>query len=422
MIDNYNKLILDNLSGQFQTGTATAILGPSGCGKTTLLNFLSGRMRNSGNLAVKGGLFINGRKENSVKSMKHRFSYVTQDDIMYEDLSPYESILNTAQLAGIKDPEAKTNEIIKWLGLGKCKDTRVGGTLKRGVSGGEKKRTSIALEVITNPSLIFLDEPTTGLDSKSALDVASILRMLARNGRTIVTTIHQPSSEILSRFDKVLCLCEGKIVYDGPPANIPGYFAEIGYPAPPLTNPADHLMSILNDDDIKIKAFEQGKKMSKDEVRFEFLQRLSAFNKQYESKRPKITKTTCSDQEYQLLSTNENNTSTGAQACIIFGRAYKYFFRNPNAFITKCIQLLAFAFFGIILYTNNRSPDSDTIGAIQDVSGMVFNLTGTIAFGGIFGSILGIIPLLGPFLREHEKRLYSPTLFYIISTVYHLPS
>lgn len=291
-------MILDNLSGQFKPGTATAILGPSGSGKTTLLNFLSARMRASKTLAVKGDLFINGRKENSVKSMKHRFSYVMQDDIMYEDLSPYESIITTAKLAGIKDPEQKTKDIIRWLGLEKCKDTRVGGGFTRGVSGGEKKRTSIALEVITDPSLIFLDEPTTGLDSKSALDVASILRMLAKNGRTIVTTIHQPSSEIMSRFDRILCLCEGKIVYDGPPANIPTHFSEIGYPAPPLTNPADHLMSILNDDDIKIKALDQGKTMAKEEVRAEFLERLNTFVSSYESKREAISKTKCSDADY----------------------------------------------------------------------------------------------------------------------------
>lgn len=227
-------------------------------------------MRESKNLSVSGDLYINGHKEESVKMMKHRFSYVMQDDIMYEDLSPYESILTTAKLAGIKEPEKKTEDVINWLGLQKCKHTRVGGDFVRGISGGERKRTSIALEVITDPSLIFLDEPTTGLDSKSALDVASILRMLAQNGRTIVTTVHQPSSEIMSRFDKIICLCEGKIVYHGPPNEIPEYFASIGFPAPPLTNPADHLMSILNDDDIKIQAFERGENITKEEVKFEF--------------------------------------------------------------------------------------------------------------------------------------------------------
>jgi hypothetical protein len=103
-------------------------------------------------------------------------------------------------------------------------------------------------------------------------------------------------------------------------------------------------------------------------------------------------------------------------------RAFKYFFRNPQAFATKVVQLIAFAFFSILLYTDIRKPETDTVGAIQDLGGLSFTVTGTMAFGGVFGSILGIIPLLGPFLREHEKRLYSPTMFYIISTLYHLPS
>lgn len=257
-----------------------------------------------------------------------------QDDIMYEDLSPYESILTTAKLAGIENPVERTKEVIHWLGLEKCQHTRVGGDFVRGISGGEKKRTSIALEVITDPSIIFLDEPTTGLDSKSALDVASILRMLAHNGRTIITTIHQPSSEIMSRFDRILCLCAGKIVYDGPPAGIPGHFASIGFPSPPLTNPADHLMTILNDDDIKIQAFERGENISKEEVKFEFERRLHTFVKQYQSERHDFDMTKCSQEEYKKLKTVHHSASKGAQFCLILARAYKYFFRNPNVFIT----------------------------------------------------------------------------------------
>lgn len=106
--DSYNKLLLDNLDGQFLPGTSTAILGPSGSGKTTLLNFLAARMRTSTTLALSGKLLINGHQVESVKTMKHRFSYVMQQDIMYEDLSPYESILTTAKLSGVPNPEERT--------------------------------------------------------------------------------------------------------------------------------------------------------------------------------------------------------------------------------------------------------------------------------------------------------------------------
>ena len=201
----------------------------------------------------------------------------------------------------------------------------------RGLSGGERKRTSIGLELITEPSLIFLDEPTTGLDSKSALNVASLLKMLAKNGRTVITTIHQPSSEILSRFDKIICLSKGKILYDGPPQNISGYFAQLGYPIPNLINPADYLMKIFNEDDIKIKAFEEGKDISKEEQELVFNERINFFSKKHELNKIVTDKMTCSDEEYNNLSLKVRKVSTIKQFWIIFSRAFKFYFRNPSS-------------------------------------------------------------------------------------------
>lgn len=413
---------MDKLSGHFEAGTSTAILGPSGSGKTTLLNFLSARMRESKTLSVNGKLYVNGRKIESVREFKHRFAYVMQNDILWEDLTPHEQLLSTAKLAGISEPEKKVNELIGWLGLDKCKNTKVGNELKRGLSGGEKKRTSIAMEVIAEPSLIFLDEPTTGLDSKSALDVASILRMLAHNGRTIITTIHQPSSEIMNRFDRILCLCEGRIIYDGPPQNIPGYFSNIGYAPPELTNPADHLMTIVNDDDIKIKALKEGRNITKKEVRDQFEKRLNLFVGTYQQGVKPIPKKPCSEADWNKLKEDSHQASGCGQLCVLLKRSYTFFFRNIKAFRAKIGQAIAFAVFTIILYNNLREPEEDTIGAIQDRAGMIFNITGTMGFAGIFASLYGVIPLLPTFFRDHEKRLYSPALFYIISTLYHIPT
>ena len=92
---------------------------------------------------------------------------------------------------------------------------------------------------------MYLDEPTTGLDSKSALDIGKLLRSMAQGGRTLLSTIHQPSSELLHQFDKVLILNKGQIIYDGPPSSMEFYFRSIGFPAPVHTNPADHVMAIL---------------------------------------------------------------------------------------------------------------------------------------------------------------------------------
>lgn len=107
----------------------------------------------------------------------------------------------------------RVETIIKDLGLTKCADTNVGNNLIRGLSGGERKRTSIGVELITNPSLIFLDEPTTGLDSTTALNVLELLKTLAENGRNVVSTIHQPSSEIFQQFDDLLLMVRGNIIY-----------------------------------------------------------------------------------------------------------------------------------------------------------------------------------------------------------------
>lgn len=107
----------------------------------------------------------------------------------------------------------QVENLINDLGLKNCANTLIGNTLIRGISGGERKRTSIGVELLNNPSLMFLDEPTTGLDSATALHVLLILKNLAKSGRTIISTIHQPSSEIFSVFDKLMLLVQGEIIY-----------------------------------------------------------------------------------------------------------------------------------------------------------------------------------------------------------------
>lgn len=116
----------------------------------------------------------------------------------------------------------------------------------KGVSGGERKRTSIGVELITDPSLIFLDEPTTGLDSFTAMSVVETMKELALSGRTIVSTIHQPSSEIFDSFDRLMLMCLGKCIYFNEARFAVDYFANINYPTPDATNPADYFMSIMS--------------------------------------------------------------------------------------------------------------------------------------------------------------------------------
>ena len=120
------------------------------------------------------------------------------------------------------------NSIIERLGLGECADQQIGGFMKRGISGGERKRTSIGYELITEPSLLLLDEPTSGLDSSTAKRICEVLKKEARRGMSVMATIHQPAAEIFFMFDRVILLSEGYMIYNGPPKRVKEYFESFG--------------------------------------------------------------------------------------------------------------------------------------------------------------------------------------------------
>lgn len=206
------KDILKGLSGQATAGSVLAIMGASGAGKTTLLNMLAGRLVDQGRAHTSGAILVNGQRRH-YGSFRRMSAYVLQEDCMFAELTVKETITLSALLRLPRSmPRAeklrRVADIIAELGLAKCQDTLIGSELIRGVSGGEKKRVNIGTELVTDPSLVFLDEPTSGLDSFNAQSVMSTLLKLARTGRTIVATIHQPRSSIFQMFDNLLLLSE----------------------------------------------------------------------------------------------------------------------------------------------------------------------------------------------------------------------
>ncbi|KAF6163168.1 hypothetical protein GIB67_025032 [Kingdonia uniflora] len=239
------KLILKGITGAVFPGEMLAMLGPSGSGKTTLLTALGGRL--GGHL--EGNITYNDKPFTNV--MKRNTGFVTQDDVLYPHLTVTETLVFTAllRLPNTFTKEEKTmhaEAVISQLGLTKCKNSIIGGPLLRGVSGGERKRVSIGQEMLINPSLLFLDEPTSGLDSTTAQRIVSTLSELAKGRRTVLMTIHQPSSRIFYMFHKVLLLSDGNPLYFGKGAGVMDYFFNIGYsPSVPM-NPADYLLDLAN--------------------------------------------------------------------------------------------------------------------------------------------------------------------------------
>ncbi|RLN47683.1 hypothetical protein BBJ29_000574 [Phytophthora kernoviae] len=241
------KTILNDVSGAARPGQLLVMMGPSGAGKSSLLDCISGRK--SVRDGLEGAITINRHPWS--KQLKQMTSYVVQDDLFYETITVREHLVFQAQLrmgkrVSLADCEKRVNEVMEELGLVKCRDTLIGGASLRGISGGERKRLSFATEILTNPSLLFVDKPTSGLDSFMAETVVRQLQELARDGnRTVIATIHQPSSELYALFDQLYLLSDGACVYDGLASEAMAYFSSLGYECPPYVSPADYFMRQL---------------------------------------------------------------------------------------------------------------------------------------------------------------------------------
>ncbi|KAK7405211.1 hypothetical protein VNO78_06410 [Psophocarpus tetragonolobus] len=238
------KVILNGVTGMAQPGEILAMLGPSGSGKTTLLSALGGRLGGK----LYGTITYNGK---ALNAMKRNTGFVTQDDVLHAHLTVTETLVFTALLRlpnsfTKKEKIEHAKSIITQLDLTKCKDSIIGGPLLRGISGGERKRVSIGQEMLINPSLLFLDEPTSGLDSTTAKRIVSTLSELANGGRTVVMTIHQPSSRMYCMFHRVLLLSEGNLLYFGKGSEAIEYFSSIGYAPTMAMNPSDFLLDLAN--------------------------------------------------------------------------------------------------------------------------------------------------------------------------------
>uniref|UniRef100_A0A0E0E3R7 ABC transporter domain-containing protein n=1 Tax=Oryza meridionalis TaxID=40149 RepID=A0A0E0E3R7_9ORYZ len=239
------KHILKGIGGSVDPGEILALMGPSGSGKTTLLKILGGRLSGG----VKGQITYNDTPYSPC--LKRRIGFVTQDDVLFPQLTVEETLVFAAFLRlparmSKQQKRDRVDAIITELNLERCRHTKIGGAFVHGVSGGERKRTSIGYEILVDPSLLLLDEPTSGLDSTSAAKLLVVLRRLARSAarRTVITTIHQPSSRMFHMFDKLLLVAEGHAIYHGGARGCMRHFAALGFSPGIAMNPAEFLLDL----------------------------------------------------------------------------------------------------------------------------------------------------------------------------------
>lgn len=318
------KRILKSQTGFVKPGEIIAIMGPSGSGKTSLLNILAQRQGLSAGCRYGGNITSNSRKVETSDFGKFG-AFVQQDDILVETMTPKESLEFSASLRVNLPPEErviKVQKLIERLGLLGAQNTRVGGMMLKGISGGERKRTSIGYELITDPKLLLLDEPTSGLDSTTAYKIIKLLKKEADRGMAVMCTIHQPSSELFNLFDRVILLHEGHQIYNGSVPEIAPYVQKNGMRFPKYSNPADFI----------IKMVQRPGSVKRDQTLDDLVRNFDT------DLRPRInSELDYAKKEYQGLDARfsvigrSREVSVGTQFGAIFKRNIMHIIRNPQS-------------------------------------------------------------------------------------------
>lgn len=222
------KIGLRNINIEEESGRLIALMGGSGAGKSTLLNVLNGNETPADGVVRINGVDIHRNR----KKIEGVIGYVPQDDLLIEELSVFDNLYYAAKLCfkNYADEELYTlvNKTLESLGLYETRKLKVGSPLDKTISGGQRKRLNIGLELLREPSMLFVDEPTSGLSSRDSENIMDLLKELSLKGKMIFVVIHQPSQEIFKMFDKLVILDVGGYqVYYGNPIESITYFKDI---------------------------------------------------------------------------------------------------------------------------------------------------------------------------------------------------
>ena len=241
------KKILQDISGMVKPGEAVIIMGPTGGGKTSMLDAIAGKISSGSKAHISGEVYLNGKPRDQF--FKRYAAYVQQFDALpamlnVDEVLRYSTNLSLGPEVTDEEKEELISDVLDELGLDVVRKDRIGSAIVPGIAAGQKKRLSMAIELVTRPSVLFLDEPTTGQDAAAAYGIMALISALGKKKRTVLATIHQPSFAMYELFDKILLLSQGRLVYTGPATQAPDFFAKVGYPVPDQVNPTDHYMDV----------------------------------------------------------------------------------------------------------------------------------------------------------------------------------
>ncbi|XP_065217139.1 protein scarlet-like [Planococcus citri] len=409
------KELIHNVNGHVRPNNLVAIMGASGSGKTTLMSVLANRRL--GDFKVAGDVRINGQKIPS-DLMKKISGFVYQDDLFVPTLTASEHLHLVARIKldkkiTTKHRKALINEILKDVGLTECANRFIGTSTdddgQLNLSGGERKRLSVATELLINPALLFCDEPTTGLDSYSALKVMTVIRnMINQGGKTIICSIHQPSAKILDLFHQIILLHDGKIAFCGSIENALEFFQSIGYFYNKKQNPADYFLKSLSV--VPERELEFSRKAAEICLKFQESQYSKMICEQTEEESGRIEKLSGLEkieyiswfQKFQLITYREVLSAK----------------RNPSKLCINIIRRIAFALFVGFCVKKSTITNQESIHSMK---GLLFVIENQNFFPYFYTAINHFPKKMPLFLREYSNDMNTPLIFYLSSIISLIP-
>ncbi|KAI8940787.1 hypothetical protein NX059_002052 [Plenodomus lindquistii] len=392
-----------------------ALMGPSGSGKTTLLNVLAHRAATP-HATAQHKLLVNGTSM-SLTSFRKLSSYVEQEDALVGSLTVRETLYFAAKLALSSsvtktERKARIEGLLSAFGLQNQADTLIGTPIRKGVSGGQKRRVSVASQLITSPKILFLDEPTSGLDSAASFEVMSFVRdVVKRHKILVIASIHQPSTATFELFDKLVLLSRGKVAYNGPITGINEYFAQLGYEMPLYTNPAEHVISLVNTD--------FSHKHDKSSERLAHLHSSWASSHTAAAIAARIQETSVANSTQPTRAISPSTQHAANPFLIPLTLIHRSFIKSYRDIVAYGIRIAMYIGLAIMMGTIwlRLDPIQSNIQAF----------TNAIFFGGAFMSFMAVayIPAfledLSIYTKERANGLYGPTAFMVANFIIGIP-